>query len=188
MRMFAPLLNIITAISLSCNGARRPRVRRSGMDKLPTSFELMPSLPSTLRVGVRDLCEFTARAGDLDVRFGMSPNAREGMAGHDTVTGRRGSDYEREVALKGTYEGLCVAGRADGYSIAQNRLEEIKTFRGDLTRQPANQRHLHWAQVKIYGWLMCERDTLPAITLVLVYFNIDTQQEFPFEQRFSSDA
>ena len=147
----------------------------------------MPSLPSTLRVGVRDLCEFTAREGDLDLRFGMSPNAREGVAGHDTVTGRRGTDYEREVALKGTYEGLCVAGRADGYSIAQNRLEEIKTFRGDLARQPANQRHLHWAQLKVYGWLMCDRDALPAITLALVYFNIDTQQEFPFEQRVSSD-
>ena len=148
----------------------------------------MPSLPSTLRVGVRDLREFTAREGDLDVRFGMSPNAREGVAGHDTVTGRRGAGYEREVALKGTYEGLCVAGRADGYISAQNRLEEIKTFRGDLTRQPANQRHLHWAQLKIYGWLMCERDTLPAITLALVYFNIDTQQEIPFEQRVSSEA
>ena len=154
---------------------------------LPASFELPANLPATLRVGVRELCEFSARSGDLDVRFGMSPNAREGIAGHDTVTSRRGGDYQKEVSLKGAYEALSVAGRADGYSCTQNRLEEIKTFRGDLARQPANQRHLHLAQLKVYGWLMCERETLPDITLALVYFNIDTGQEIPFEHHFSSE-
>lgn len=135
-----------------------------------------------LRVGVRDLCEFTAREGDLDVRFGMSPNAREGVAGHETVAARRGSDYQREVTLKGACNALSVMGRADGYDSARNRLEEIKTFRGELSRQPASQRHLHWAQLKVYGWLLCDRDALPSITLALVYFNIDSAQEYPFDQ------
>lgn len=141
-----------------------------------------------MRVGVRDLCDFSARAGDLDLRFGMSPNAREGVAGHLVVASRRGADYKSEVALKGSLAELAISGRADGYSAAQNRLEEIKTFRGDLAHQPANQRHLHWAQLKVYGWLMCERDALHTITLALIYFNIDTQQELPFEQSFSSDT
>ncbi len=141
-----------------------------------------------MRVGVRDLCDFSARSGDLDLRFGMSPNAREGVAGHLVVASRRGADYKSEVALKGSLAELAISGRADGYSVAQNRLEEIKTFRGDLARQPENQRHLHWAQLKVYGWLLCERDSLAEITLALVYFNIDTQQEFPFEERCTSDA
>ena len=118
----------------------------------------------------------------------MSPNAREGVAGHLVVTSRRGADYKSEVTLKTALGDLVVTGRADGYDATQNRLEEIKTFRGDLARQPANQRHLHWAQLKAYGWLLCERDSLPEITLALVYFNIDTQQEIPFEQRCTSDA
>jgi DNA excision repair protein ERCC-2 len=51
-----------------------------------------------------------------------------------------------------------VRGRADGYDPqAQSQLEEIKTHRGDLARQPANHRHLHWAQAKVYGWLFCEQ-------------------------------
>ena len=139
-------------------------------------------MPSTLRIGVRDLCEFTARDGDLDVRFGISPNARQGVAGHETVTARRGTNYQREVTLNGTCNELSVMGRADGYDAARNRLEEIKTFRGDLSRQPASLRLLHWAQLKVYDWLLCDRVALPSITLALVYFNIDSEQEIAFDQ------
>ena len=150
------------------------------------SFVLMSSVPSTLRVGVRELCEFTAREGDLDVRFGMSPNAREGVAGHETVTERRGADYQREVTLKGACNELSVVGRADGYDPSRNRVEEIKTFCGDLSRQPASLHLLHWAQLKVYGWFLCDRDALPSVTLALVYFNIDSEQEIAFDQTISS--
>ena len=85
---------------------------------------------SAVSIGVRELCDFSARAGDLDLRFGMSPNAREGMAGHLVVASRRGAEYKSEVTLKGSLAELSISGRADGYSAAQNRLEEIKTFRG----------------------------------------------------------
>ena len=144
--------------------------------------------PSVTRVAVRELCDFSARAGDLDLRFGMFPNAREGVAGHLVVVSRRGADYKSEVTLKTAFGDLLVSGRADGYDATRHRLEEIKTFRGDLERQPANQRHLHWAQLKVYGSILCERDSLADITLALVYFNIDTQQEFPLEQRFTAHA
>ena len=142
----------------------------------------MSPVRSTLRVGVRELCEFVAREGDLDVRFGMSPSARQGVAGHETVSARRSADYQREVTLIGTCNGLSVIGRADGYDPSRNRLEEIKTFRGDLSSQPASLRLLHWAQLKVYGWLLCDRDALPSITLALVYFNIDSEQEIAFDQ------
>jgi len=66
------------------------------------------------RVAVRALCEFTAKQGDLDLRFTPSPTAVEGMAGHTTVTARRGDGYEREVTLEGSFRSLTVRGRADG--------------------------------------------------------------------------
>src|SRR3954471_6788796 len=133
-------------------------------------------------VAVRALCEFTAKAGDLDLRFTPSPTAQEGMAGHATVTASRGAGYEREVSLIGEYDALRVRGRADGYDPARNRLEEIKTHRGDLARQPANHRHLHWAQARVYGWLLCEARQLQEITLALVYFDIGTQKETVLEE------
>ena len=133
-------------------------------------------------VAVRSLCEFAAKQGDLDLRFTPSPSAQEGIAGHQLVTSRRGAGYEREVNLRADYLHLTVRGRADGYDSGLNCLEEIKTHRGDLSRQPANHRHLHWAQARVYGWLLCESRQLAGLTLKLVYFDIGTQDETVFTE------
>ncbi|WP_110968872.1 ATP-dependent DNA helicase [Pseudomonas huaxiensis] len=133
------------------------------------------------RVAVRTLCEFTAKVGDLDLRFTPSPTAQEGVAGHRRVVGRRGSDYEAEVALDGMFGSLEVRGRADGYAPGRNCLEEIKTHRGDLNTQPDNHRQLHWAQARVYGWLMCQQRNLATINLALVYLDVDSDQETRFE-------
>jgi len=140
------------------------------------------------RVAVRTLCEFTAKVGDLDLRFTPSPTALEGIAGHAQVSARRGEGYEREVALEGQYGKLMVRGRADGYDPARNRLEEIKTFRGDLERQPANHRQLHWAQAKIYGWLLCQTRQLDEVELALVYFDVASHKETLFVERHGAQS
>nr|WP_307719443.1 ATP-dependent DNA helicase [Massilia cavernae] len=108
-------------------------------------------------VAVRALCEFGAKQGDLDLRFTPSPTAAEGIAGHALVTGRRGAGYRTEVSLSGDHGPLHVRGRADGYDPDTNTVEEIKTYRGDLASMPGNHRHLHWAQVRVYGHLMCRQ-------------------------------
>ncbi|GAB3653223.1 helicase C-terminal domain-containing protein [Ramlibacter alkalitolerans] len=128
-------------------------------------------------VAVRSLCAFTAKAGDLDLRFTPAPTAQEGIAGHQQVAARRGSGYETEIPLRGEFEQLTVRGRADGYDPARNRLEEIKTHRGDLARQPANHRALHWAQAKVYGWLLCRERGLASLEVALVYFDLRSGQE-----------
>ena len=137
-------------------------------------------------VAVRALCEFTAKVGDLDLRFTPSPSAQEGIVGHRTVASRRSAHYQHEVALEGDYQQLKVRGRADGYDPDANRLEEVKTYRGDLAAQPANHRQLHWAQVKVYGWLMCQKLGLDHIDLALVYFDIVGEGETVLNQRFDA--
>ncbi|CRM10367.1 MULTISPECIES: ATP-dependent DNA helicase [Pseudomonas] len=137
-------------------------------------------------VAVRALCEFTAKVGDLDLRFTPSPSAQEGIVGHRTVASRRSAHYQNEVALEGEHEQLKVRGRADGYDPDSNRLEEVKTYRGDLKAQPANHRQLHWAQVKVYGWLMCQKLGLDEIELALVYFDIVGEGETLLKQRFAA--
>jgi Rad3-related DNA helicase len=138
------------------------------------------------RVAVRALCEFTAKEGDLDLRFTPSPTAQEGMAGHQTVVGRRGEHYLAEYPLSGSYQGLLVSGRADGYDPVANRLEEIKTHRGDISRIPANHRLLHWAQVKVYGWLLCQQLGLPKLELAVVYFDVMSHAEHAFVEELSA--
>ncbi|RZI83892.1 MAG: ATP-dependent DNA helicase [Rubrivivax sp.] len=138
-------------------------------------------------VAVRALCEFTAKQGDLDLRFTPSPSAQEGIAGHALVASRRGASYQSEVGLSGEFKHLLIRGRADGYDAAAQRLEEVKTFRGRLDRQPENHRHLHWAQLKVYGWLLCAERGLPALDLALVYFDIGTQDETVLRERWAAD-
>jgi DNA excision repair protein ERCC-2 len=139
------------------------------------------------KVAVRALCEFTAKVGDLDLRFTPSPSAQEGMAGHAMVVSRRGADYQAELPLSGEYQGLQVRGRADGFDPFHNRLEEIKTHRGEIKRIPENHRLLHWAQVKVYGWLLCQERELAEIELAVVYFNVLTQHETAFLQSFGAE-
>ena len=139
-------------------------------------------------VAVRTLCEFTAKQGDLDLRFTPSPSAREGIAGHALVASRRHAGYQAELSLTGDYQELHVRGRADGYDPQNKRLEEVKTFRGDLAAMPENHRQLHWAQLKVYGWLLCQKLELAEVRLALVYLDIGSQQETVLTERFTAEA
>lgn len=140
------------------------------------------------RIAVRALCEFTAKAGDLDLRFTPSPTALEGIQGHRTVAARRSANYQREVALEGSFGALTVRGRADGYDPDANLLEEVKTYRGDLERMPDNHRQLHWAQAKVYGWLLCQQLQLRRIRLALVYFDIQSERETSLLEEHDAQA
>jgi DNA excision repair protein ERCC-2 len=130
-------------------------------------------------VAVRTLCEFAAKQGDLDLRFTPSPTSQQGIAGHQTVAARRSAAYRSEVSLSGEYRHLVVRGRADGFDPERGLLEEVKTFKGDLDRMPANHRQLHWAQAKVYGALLCRQLGLTALTVSLVYFDVGKQQAAP---------
>ena len=142
----------------------------------------------TYCVSVRALCTFTAKHGDLDLRFMPHPSASEGIAGHALVASRRDSHYLSEVTLEGKYKTLTVRGRADGFDPVNNQLEEVKTFRGDLHNMADNKRTLHWAQVKIYGWLLCQSRGLQEINLALVYFDVADSQETLLVEHFTAAA
>ncbi len=133
----------------------------------------------TYAVAVRALCEFAAKQGDLDLRFTPSPTSQQGINGHQSVAANRPASYRSEVSLSGKYRNLLVRGRTDGYDPDRHLLEEVKTFKGDLDLMPANHRHLHWTQAKVYGALMCRQFDLAELTVSLVYFDIGTQQEAP---------
>jgi DNA excision repair protein ERCC-2 len=131
----------------------------------------------SFRIAVRELCEFTAKSGDLDLRFTPAPSAEEGMEGHRVVASRRGADYEAELPLAADYGALRLRGRCDGYDPVRNVLEEIKTHRGPLERLPDNQRALHWAQARLYAAMLCAERGLDALEVALVYFDVGTQKE-----------
>ncbi len=142
----------------------------------------------TYSVAVRALCEFTARTGDLDLRFTPAPNALEGIAGHALVQGRRGKDYEKEVKLSGRFQGLTVQGRADGFDPLAVQVEEIKTYRGPLEGVRPHHRALHWAQAKVYGHLLCAARGMSQVNVALVYFNVATEEETVLVEKHDAGA
>ena len=140
-------------------------------------------------VSVKALCAFGAKAGDLDLRFVPAPSALEGMAGHALVQGRRGSDYQSEVALDTVCGTLRVRGRADGYEAGDEpRVEEIKTFRGDFDAIRGNHRALHWAQARTYGAMLCELHGHEAMTVALVYLDLASGEETVLEEHHTREA
>jgi len=136
---------------------------------------------------VRSLCEFAAKSGDLDTRFTPCSTASEGINGHNIVGQRRPAGYQRELALCGEHRGLQVRGRADGFDSDRTRLEEFKTYRGDLQRMSENRRRLHWAQLKTYGALLCRDKNLRRVDLTLVYFDVVSQRETLLHEHWSAD-
>ena len=151
----------------------------------------MSGAAAPLTVAVRALCEFTARGGDLDLRFTPAPSALEGREGHAVVQQRRqaqpGSRYEAEVALSGQFEDLQVRGRADGFDALAQQLEEIKTYRGPLDAVRPHHRALHWAQAKVYGHLLCQARGLARLSVALVYVHMPSVQETVLVQDCSAD-
>ena len=139
----------------------------------------------TFRIAVRELCEFTAKTGDLDLRFTPSPTAEQGKEGHRYIGSTRGPTYQTEVALSGDYKELHVRGRADGFDPENHQLEEFKTCIGDWRRIPENHRALHWAQLKIYGHLLCVKQARDSINLGLIYFDVLSQKEHPIVELYS---
>ena len=139
-------------------------------------------------VSVRALCAFTSKRGDLDLRFTPAPSALEGIAGHQRVAARRGRGYLKEVSLSTTHGELTIRGRADGFDPDELRLDECKTYRGELSRMPQNHRALHRAQLRTYGAMLCRRDGLAEVDLALVYLNTDTERETVVSERESAPA
>lgn len=137
-------------------------------------------------VAVRELCEFAAKSGDLDLRFTPAPTADEGVAGHRLVASRRPATQRAEVAVQAELEGLLIRGRADGFDAGRGVVEEVKTHKSDVADIPANQRALHRAQARVYAALLAAQHALPEVTVRLCYLHVVTQQETVIDERCSA--
>ena len=99
------------------------------------------------------------------------------MLGHLVVASRRDHNYLTEITLTGEFKNIYVRGRADGYDPVLGQFEVVKTYKGHLNRMPDNRRQLHWAQAKIYSWLMYLERKPDSIKVALVYYNVTSKDE-----------
>ncbi|MDR1066982.1 MAG: PD-(D/E)XK nuclease family protein [Clostridiales bacterium] len=134
-----------------------------------------------IKISVGALIEFAMRSGDIDARRSLKTRAREGTLAHQRLQRRRekrsllaGDEYLKEVALSRTLDvppfSFEVDGRADGITIKKDGgviIEEIKsTVRPlDDIDKPSER---HWAQVKIYAYMLNKERTGVRVTYISV--------------------
>ncbi len=138
-----------------------------------------------IRLAVRELADFCHRSGDIDYRFTPSPSAEQGIAGHQLLQSRRSYTAEHPLEAVIPFEefDLKLSGRADGYDAEEPLLEEIKTCRVKREDIPPAVEALHWAQLMLYGGLLCRGENVEEVTLVLTYYNVDSGDEWPRRER-----
>ena len=138
------------------------------------------------RSSVGHLAEFVHRRGDLGGRGGPMVQAIEGIRrqqGYQQQQGGAGAGgYEREVTLRHRWSAgdlvLEIAGRADAVDRRADvpRVEEIKTYRGDLEAVREANATVHDAQALLYAALLAMQEGLAGVGTRLVYLEADSGQ------------
>ncbi|MEC9381432.1 MAG: PD-(D/E)XK nuclease family protein, partial [Candidatus Latescibacterota bacterium] len=151
------------------------------------------SEPVVLRIAVRELVSFVLRSGDLGAAFMSASRAVEGTRGHQFVQDQRPEEYRIEVPVRfrvddaepaGVDEdGLPVAlqldisGRVDGVLEESGRIlvEEIKTTYAAFDEHRTDNAE-HWAQAKIYAFILAQQRDVDEVDVQLTYVQLDTEQ------------
>ncbi|NHN38073.1 ATP-dependent DNA helicase [Pseudomaricurvus alcaniphilus] len=117
--------------------------------------------PLQLKLSVRELVEFSAREGDLFNEAPAGPTALAGLRGHQKLQARRDPDWLAEYKVSSSLRldncEVTLGGRIDLFNPRHSpaQVEEIKTTLCRPQHLADNQRQLHWAQAKVYGYLAC---------------------------------
>lgn len=151
-----------------------------------------------IKISVRNLVEFVLRSGDLDTSFRSMSRAVEGTKAHQKVQKSKDENYEAEVTLKHSFEyqgfTFIIEGRADGIikeeiedSVQINDdlidkqppcsicIDEIKSTTRPLEMIDENYNEVHWAQVKLYGYIYSLQNELENVDIQLTYFHLETE-------------
>ncbi|MFT5928210.1 MAG: DNA excision repair protein ERCC-2, partial [Candidatus Azotimanducaceae bacterium] len=147
-----------------------------------------------VKISVKSLVQRVEQSGDIHFRFSARSNAIDGIRGHQKLQKSRGEHYQAEQAVSDIVQypefELHINGRADGcFNDPDNFIvEEIKTIRVDLRKLPDPIKKVHWAQVKVYGYLLGLEQGVSELTLRLTYFNLDEAKEYCFDDHWTLAA
>ena len=149
--------------------------------------------PRLLKTSVRELIGFVLRSGDLvSGGFAQPDRMIEGTRGHQKVQRARPAGYQSEVPVSYLVNTeaitLEISGRIDGLLAEDDTVlvEEIKTTEAEFEElPPANP--AHWAQAKVYAFIVSEQSGLNCIDVQLTYVQLETWQLYEDRRSFSLD-
>lgn len=146
-----------------------------------------------IKKSVREFVEFILRQGSLDNRFSNNARAIEGVRAHKKLQNSNleiYKNYEKEVYLKTEVEMetcyIYIEGRADGIIIENDDVivEEIKSTYTSLIEIDEHYSPIHWAQGKVYAYIVAKNKNLDEVYIQLSYYNLDTDEVKTIRKKF----
>jgi len=137
-------------------------------------------LKKKITVSVRNLVEFSFRAGDLSFDTFSQINPREAIFAHQKVQKSRPAEYNGEVTVTREFETenhiLEINGRMDGIFRYPGSIliDEIKTTTRNLEYYDKSVNPVHWAQLKVYCYICMLQENLDEISGQLTYYQLDS--------------
>ena len=140
-------------------------------------------MKAPIKLGIRQLVEFSCRSGDLGYDAGPSASALEGIQTHQKIQKRYRKEAlaEAPVKLETCIDGYDIelSGRVDLLFADETppRVEEIKTVYSFMNGLSTAYDEPHWAQAKCYAVAYALEHQLDKIAVSLNYVNLFNQRE-----------
>ncbi len=148
-------------------------------------------MTDNFHISVRTLVEYVFRSGSIDARFRSQSTLLDGTRIHQKIQKTYQDGDQKEVYLRAEipYDGLSfiIDGRCDGL-LFQNEevtIDEIKSFSHPLEQLEGEGYPVHWAQAKMYAYMVAIDQDLPEIHVQLTYVHVETEVKKYFKKRYS---
>ena len=145
----------------------------------------------TIHISVRDLVERYVRSGDLTSGVFIPDRATAAIALHQRIQHSRPEVYEPEVVISHTCVSgpwtIRISGRIDGIYRYTDRLvlEEIKTTIRTPKESGDEENPHHWAQLKLYAYMMSMKHDLESVDTCLTYAQLHSYTTWEIQRTFS---
>jgi DNA excision repair protein ERCC-2 len=144
-----------------------------------------------IKISVRTLVEHVYRSGSIDARFRSQSTLHDGTRIHQKIQKTYQDGDQKEVYLRAEipYDGLSflIDGRCDGLLFQNDEVtvDEIKSFSQPLEQLEGEGYPVHWAQAKMYAYMVAIDHDLPEIIVQLTYVHVETEVKKYFKKRYS---
>ncbi|MCM3728202.1 ATP-dependent DNA helicase [Neobacillus cucumis] len=136
-----------------------------------------------IQISVRTLVEHVFKSGSIDARFRSTTAMIDGTRIHQKIQKTYQEGDQKEVTLSTgiRYEGLTflIEGRCDGLLFHDDKviIDEIKSFSQPLDQLEPEGYPVHWAQAKMYAYIVAMDRELKDINVQLTYVHVDTEEK-----------
>ena len=148
-------------------------------------------MPTTIRLSVRALVEYAYRSGSIESGFRTTSSMTEGTKAHQTIQKQYGEHDQKEVYVSAeiVHHDLLfvIDGRCDGLLVNDGILtvDEIKSTAGELAAITAHSYPVHWAQAKVYAYIIAKEQGVSLIQVQLTYVQTASGEQTRFREEIS---